>query len=176
MSADVSRGLNQVYRIASLCNFLEHPRIKAAADQSVPVTMPPDRGSLGFDTPLWIGLGIVGLWAALDAYAERSGLNVSKCPACGGRTCLVRRFKLDASGSKVVGELEDLRHLFAHNFAGHADAQYFSKKGRHVLISGTSYPLSSGALFDGTNIQLGAPQLRYYAKESAQILKRFVSA
>ena len=173
MSAAASRGLNQVHRIASLCNFLDHSEIKTAIDRSVPVTMPPDRGSLGFDTPLWIGLGIVGLWSALEAYADWSALVGSKCAKC-GRTCLVSRYtptgKLVVPGPQILAELEDLRHLFAHNFAGHADAEYFSKK-RHILASGTSIRLSSGAVFDGTNLPLDVPQLRYYAEQSREIFE-----
>src|SRR5437867_8629565 len=132
MGADVSRALNQIHRIESLCDFLQYEGIKTAVDQSVPVTMPHDVGSLGFDTSLWVGLGIVGLWSALDAFAERAGIPTTKCPACGGPNCLSSRLtstsKLNAADGRALNELEDVRHLFAHNYAGRADAVYFGAK------------------------------------------------
>jgi hypothetical protein len=76
--------MSQVQRIEGLCNFLEHPGIREAAEKHVFVTMPRDVGALGFDRPLWLGLGIVGVWAALDAYAERYlNLVPQPCAKCG---------------------------------------------------------------------------------------------
>ena len=175
MSANVSLALSQVDRIASLCNFLDHPGMKAAVDQSVPVTMPHDVGSLGFDNPLWIGLGIVGLWSALDAFAERAAFTTTKtkCTKC-GKNCFPSRLtstgKLDVADGRAVEELEDLRNLFAHNYAGRADAAYFKAKKRHVLDSRVSVSLSSGAMFDGEYISLSSAHLRHYADQSRGII------
>jgi hypothetical protein len=66
---------------------------------------------------------------------------------------------------RALKELEDVRHLFAHNHAGRADTVYFKKKKRHVLDSGVSVSLSSAALFDGANISLTAAHLRYDANQ-----------
>jgi hypothetical protein len=122
MSANVSLGLSQVDRIACLCDFLDHPAMKAAVDNSVPVSMPHEVGSLGFDTPLWVGLGMVGLWSALDAFAERAVIQPTKCKACGGLNCLSSRLlstgKLNAAYEQALNELEDVRHLFAHTTLG----------------------------------------------------------
>lgn len=174
MSVKVSLGLSQVDRIAQLCDFLAHPGMQAALDHSVPVSMPHDVGSLGFDTPLWVGLGIVGLWSALDAFAERAGIPTTKCLACGRSSCLSSRLtstsNLNVAEKQALRELEDVRHLFAHNYAGHADAVYFGKKKRHILNSGVSVTLSSGAMFDGANIALTAAHLRYYAGQSRGII------
>jgi hypothetical protein len=176
MSSNVSLGLSQVDRIAQLCDFLAHPGMQAALDHSVPVSMPHDVGSLGFDTSLWVGLGIVGLWSALDAFAERAGIPTTKCPACGGPNCLSSRLtstsKLNAADGRVLNELEDVRHLFAHNYAGRADAVYFGAKKRHILSSGVSVSLSSGAIFDGAHISLNATHLGYYAAQSREIIGR----
>ncbi len=180
MTSNVSLGLSQVSRIAQLCDFLAHPGMQAALG-SVPVSMPHDVGSLGFDTPLWVGLGIVGLWSALDAFAERAGIPAAKCPACDRSNCFSSRLtstgKLDAADERALKELEDVRHLFAHNYAGRADAMYFTRKDgkewkRHALDSGVSVSLSSGAIFDGANISLAAAHLRYYADQSRKTIEK----
>jgi hypothetical protein len=44
---------------------------KMRGPRSVPVSMPPSVGNMGFDVSLWLGLGLVGLWSALDAFAEK---------------------------------------------------------------------------------------------------------
>jgi hypothetical protein len=64
------RALGMVRRVEQMCDFIEHPAIKAAAAGATPVTMPPEVGALGFDIPFWAGFGTVGLWAALDALRE----------------------------------------------------------------------------------------------------------
>jgi len=84
-------ALNQVRRIEGLCDFLEHPGVQEAAEKHVPVTMPRTVGGLSFDTSLWVGVGIVGLWASLDAYAERRLAN-QKCGVC-SRICLEARYQ-----------------------------------------------------------------------------------
>lgn len=83
--------------------------------------------------------------------------------------------KLSVADERALKELEDVRHLFAHNYARRADGAYFTKKNgkkrkRHVLDSGVSMSLSSGAMFDGANISLIAAHLRYYAGQSREII------
>src|SRR5690349_10678700 len=87
----INLAINQVSQIESLCRFLENPDTQRAVDIVVPVCMPRDIGSLGFDVPVFASLGIVGLWAALDAYAERAGLGKQKCGVCGS-ACLEARY------------------------------------------------------------------------------------
>ena len=57
----MAHALAQIAGIAKLCDFLEHPEIAEAIHRAAPVTVPHDVGALGFDAPLWIGLGTVGL-------------------------------------------------------------------------------------------------------------------
>jgi hypothetical protein len=59
-------------RIEMLCDFMENPAVIKCVEDAIPKSMPGLVGSLGFDIPLWVGLGLVGLWAALDAFAERA--------------------------------------------------------------------------------------------------------
>jgi hypothetical protein len=68
-----ARALNVVKRAVEMCDFIEHPAIRQAVEQEmVPVTMPRTVEAL-VDISVWVGLGTVGLWAALDAFAERTG-------------------------------------------------------------------------------------------------------
>ena len=172
MSAHFSLASTQVARITGLCNFLDHPAMQAALDQ-IPVTMPRDVGAFGFETRLWVGLGMVGLWSALDAFAERVPLHGSKCAVCGHK-CLSSRLastgKIDPTFQAPLNELEDVRNLFAHNFAGQADALYFNRA-RHVLNSAAPSTFSSGATFDGVNLSFLSNHLRYYAERSHEVLR-----
>lgn len=169
------RGLNVVDRIALLSDFIDHPVIRSAVEQGVPVTMPPAVGALGLDVPLWVGLGTVGLWAALDAFAERSGLNsTNKCPTCGSR-CIGQRFAAysGATERQSLDELEDLRHLYAHNYAGDADERY-ADRSRHVLVRGKAVALTVGVGFDGYSVQLDHRHLKAYAEIVRGVLRRCV--
>jgi len=141
--------------------------------------MPPDVGSLGFDTHLWVGLGMVGLWSALDAFAEREGIAPERCSVCDRKNCLSSRLantgKLNPGDESALKEMEDVRHLFAHNYSGRADSVYFNpKRKRHVLNSGVSVSHSSGAIFDGETIALSAEHLQYYAKQSRDIIGKLL--
>jgi hypothetical protein len=127
-----------------MCDFLERPFMAEVIENNVPVTMPLSFGSLGFDIPLWVGLGCVGL------FSERAALPRNACPTC-GRRCIVERFAVHAHGSErsILEELKDVRLLYAHNFAGDADAEYFTKR-RHVLVApNVAVRLACGAQFNG---------------------------
>ena len=184
-------ALNQVKCIESIRDFMNNPAIIRAVEQSVPVSMPAEAGSLGLDIPLWVGLGMVGLWAALDAFAERAGLK-SKCSIC-GRQCIVAAYapKFQDTDNQTFAELEDLRHLYAHNYAGVADEEYLDRP-RHLLKRGDPVQLSSGAVFDGRRLcreeniarvdqaQRLSPQyalnlddLRKYSRTVQSVLERF---
>jgi hypothetical protein len=79
--------------------------------------------------------------------------------------------KLDVADRQTLEELEDLRNLFAHNYAGRADAKYFNAKHkRHVIALGVSVSLSSGAIFDGECISLSPAHLRHYADQAREII------
>jgi hypothetical protein len=185
-----ARAIDQVRRIKEMCDFLELPAIKTAVEQSVPVSMPADPGSLGFDIPFWVGFATVGLWAALDAFAERAGLQ-SKCSTC-KRKCIVAAYTTKFRGAerRTFAELEDLRHLYAHNYGGVADEKYFKwrRQRRHVLKGGVRVELSCGAIFDGwrlcreddsarpdLNLQyaLNLNDLRMYSHTVRTVLERF---
>jgi hypothetical protein len=169
-----AQAIDIVKRIAMMCDFLENPIIAQAIENGVPVTMPRLPGALGFDIPLWVGLGMVGLWSALDAFSERAALTPTKCAIC-NRICVRGRFTPYAQGNEpsTLGELDDFRHLYAHNFAGEVDAAYSNKKKRHALASGTPVQLSCGAQFNGQRLQLDLPQLRFYSGAAQNILERF---
>src|SRR5437867_9356975 len=102
----IGLALSQVQRIEGLCDFLDHPGVQQAVERNVPFTMPRTVGALGFDIPIWVGLGIVGLWAALDAYAERT-LADQRCGVC-RRSCLEARYRptghLDATLGRSLNE------------------------------------------------------------------------
>ena len=87
-------------------------------------------------------------------------------------TRLMGTGQINVVDERALKEIEDVRHLFAHNYAGCADAVYFKKKKRHVLDSGVSVSLLSGAMFDGANISLTAAHLRYYAGQSREIIRK----
>jgi hypothetical protein len=169
-----SRALNVVQRVVMMCDFFDHAAIKTAVEQAVPVTMPRAPGALGFDIPLWVGLGMVGLWAALDGFADRAGLKKPTCTTCRMR-CIPTRFASYTQGneSQSLKELEDLRHLYAHNYAGEADDEYFKIRTRHVLQRGFATQLTCGAAFDGRRPWLDLPHLRMYSCTVQSVLERF---
>jgi hypothetical protein len=122
-----------------------------------PVPMPQDaQRAYGLDPAIYYGLGVVGVWAAIDAYAERAG----KKPVVASL----------ANSQRLADwrELDDLRNLFAHNFAGEADARYFQRA--RTFAPGTHTVLRSGAVFDGQRIALEADHLRYYVAQGRLIL------
>jgi hypothetical protein len=73
---------------------------------------------------------------------------------------------------QTLEELEDIRHLYAHNFAGEADDEYFARR-RHVLKSGFPVQLTCGAQFDGRRLQLDLPHLREYSRTVKRVLNGF---
>src|SRR5260221_8494701 len=101
------RALGVVRRVEIMCDFIENPAIRTAIEQAVPVTMPRAPGALGFDISLWVGLGMVGLWAALDGFFERAALPDLLCTTC-GRHCIPARFAAHTHGSegRSLAELE----------------------------------------------------------------------
>jgi hypothetical protein len=104
-----------------MCDFIDTVK-KDAVEKFVPVSMPPSVGSLGFDTPLWVGLGIVGLCAALDGFSERAKLKKLVGTTYERKLWIPPRFTsyTQDNEGKSLQELEDLRHLYAHNYAGDA--------------------------------------------------------
>ena len=135
-----------------MCEFFENPDLIATLHDKVPVSMPPAPGAWGFDIPLWVGLGTVGLLAALDAFSERASLGKPKCPICKGR-CIPARFPgVQGKDRQSLAELEDLRHLYAHNYAGEADDEYF-RKTRHVL-TGAAVGLTCGRRLAKTGVRV----------------------
>ncbi len=86
-----ARALDVVKRVEEMCDFIEHSAIQnAVKTKMVPVSMPSDINSV-LKISVWVGLGKVGLWAALDAFAERRGLTKKKCPICKGNLCIRER-------------------------------------------------------------------------------------
>jgi hypothetical protein len=175
-----SKALNVVDRIEQMCDFIESQAVSKAVDDNVPFTnMRRGPGALGFEVPLWVGLGIVGLWAALDAFSDRGALPKGQCPICRRKSCIQNRLASHAqpTESSSLAELEDLRHLYAHNYAGEADAEYFgtatAPRKRHVLARGLPSQLTSGGHFDGEGVQLDLPHLRAYARSARGLLRRF---
>jgi hypothetical protein len=74
----------------------------------------------------------------------------------------------------VAKELDDIRHLYAHNYAGEADDKYFDgRHSRYVLQRDVPTTLSCGAQFDGLRLSLNLRHLRWYAHTVQTVLKRF---
>ena len=170
--ASPNQAIEVIRQIGMAHDFFEHPNIKKCIEDSIPFTgIVRERGALGFNTPLWVGLGIVGIWAALDAFAERGA---QRCASCDRSSCIQERFRFRALGNEeiILGELDDFRHLYAHNCAGRTDATYFTKK-RHVLAEGATAQLTCGAQFNGEQLHLQIPQLKYYASAAQSLLERF---
>ena len=65
--------------------------------------------------------------------------------------------------------------VYAHNYAGEADAGYFwhSRRRRHVLQPNVSVQLACGATFDGRGVGLDLPHLRAYSRTVIRVLERF---
>jgi hypothetical protein len=78
--------------------------------------------------------------------------------------------QLDLTLRRTLNDIDDLRHLYAHNFAGVADPLYLQWP-RHVLS--VAVTLSSGAHFSGTNVSLDVPHLRYYCQSVRHLLEKF---
>jgi hypothetical protein len=176
MADENGRALGMVTAVEQMCVFIEHPAIKAAVKGEVPVTMRQEVGALGFNKSFWVGFGTVGLWAALDAFSERADLGGGKCDICKKRNCIVARFpRVQGDDRQSLGELDDLRHLYAHNYAGEADEKYFKKQTRHVLtrhvLARGGVELTCGAQFDGRRVQLEVSHLRYYCETARRVLK-----
>lgn len=167
-----ARALNVVKRVVEMCDFIESPAIrKAVTQEMVPVSMPQVVDAL-VDISVWVGLGTVGLWAALDAFAERADLKKSKCPTCKSKSCISARYDRQGKEGEMFKELEDLRHLYAHNYAGDADDEYF-KRPRHVLDRGVPKQLTCGAQFDGRRLSLNLLHLRQYSITVQSVLVCF---
>jgi hypothetical protein len=162
-SSEYSDAINQLAKLESFANVEDNLK-------DPPVSMPQDRmRAAGIDPDLWCGLGIVGVWAAVDAFGER------RFPSIPMRSGLLRLVKHVAKGQdKILAELDDLRSLFAHNFAGIADHKYLSDKRRLSLKLDTPYHLSCGYQFNGQQderITLTLSDLKYYITEAREILE-----
>jgi hypothetical protein len=167
MAENPGQALGMVERVEQMARF-ENPDIQQAALRLIPVTMPQDIRS-HFDVSFWVGLGTVGLWAALDAFSERAGLR-TKCGTCKSKNCIVPRFpSVQVADLIALRELEDLRHLYAHNYAGEADDKYFTHKPRHVLAAG-GVKLTCGHMFNGHRARLDLPDLRHYCAVARRVL------
>ena len=163
-------ALGMVERVEQMCRFIENPKIQQAALDLIPVCMPRDVRS-HVDLSFWVGLGTVGLWAALDAFSQREGLR-TKCGTCNRDGCIVPRFSSVQRADLVdaLEELEDLRHLYAHNYGGEADDVYFKYK-RHVLARGGVPLMTCGVPFDGQRAQLDLSHLRHYCGVARSVLE-----
>ena len=83
----------------------------------------------------------------------------------------------------MLGELDDLRNLFAHNLAGKADSFFFQKATSRVhprFQSGVTLQLLSGtnSKFDRRtdSVSLTIEDLRFYVAESRDILRALAVA
>jgi hypothetical protein len=157
---DFNIAMSQLSTLASFANLYDNL-------QDPPVSMPPDRmRAAGVDPELWSGLGIVGVWAAIDAFGERRFPN---------RTGQLTRFKNEVTPShiQILEELDDLRSLFAHNFAGIADKKFLMDSRRRCLVLGKRYQLTSGYKFggaEGEHIRLNISDLKHYVSKGREIL------
>jgi hypothetical protein len=147
--------LDLIDRVASFADNLPPP----------PVTSPPDPlRAAGLEPDIMYGLGVVGVFAAIDAYCERAPKGTRR--KLGGIA--------DAADWR---EISDMRDLFAHNFAGSADHHYFwdtrdvePRPRTRVISEGLASTLRCGARFDGTRVVLGQGHLHYYVQSGYRIL------
>ena len=147
------RQLEQIESFCILCDLLQPP----------PVTLPQDPvRAAGLDPDIWHGLGVVGLWAAIDAFVERRRPQRPKRP-------LPIRLAAELHHDRALAEIEDIRHLYAHNFGGVADQRYFVAAERHAL-GRAGCTLTSGARFDGQRLTLRLDDLRFYIAEARRII------
>jgi hypothetical protein len=77
---------------------------------------------------------------------------------------------MPANLETALQEIEDIRHLFAHNFAGQADETYFSSRARHVLKGAEPHSFSCGASFDGKGVPMDFGHVCFYANKTEAIL------
>jgi hypothetical protein len=118
-----------------MCDFIENPVIQEAVKtKMVPVSMPSDVNSV-LKISVWLGLGTVGLWAALDAFAERASLKGPFPTRFRCQTNEEQSLK-ELDDEQSLKELDDIRHLYAHNYAGEADDENFAFTTRRVLRRG----------------------------------------
>jgi hypothetical protein len=159
-----ARAIDVVKRVVEMCDFIENEHIQETVmTKMVPVSMPPDVNSV-VKISVWTGLGMVGLWAALDAFNERAGLT-GPFPT---------RLRCQGNEEQSLKELDDIRHLYARNYAGEADDKYFDgRHSRYVLQRDVPTTLSCGAQFDGLRLSLNLRHLRWYAHTVQTVLKRF---
>jgi hypothetical protein len=125
-----AQAITTIKRIEMLCDFLENPAVVKAVDEAIPftgITRAP--GALGFDIPLWMGLGTVGLWAALDAFSERAALPRTKCAIC-KRMCIRGRFGPYARDNEepILGELDESPSPLRAQFRGRRRCRVFQQK------------------------------------------------
>ena len=86
--------------------------------------------------------------------------------------CISRRFARNTQGNEgqSLNEFEDLRHLYAHNYAGEADAKYFKHK-RHVFVSYVTTPLTCAIRWPPTVARSAPPsEVRQHSTECAGTL------
>jgi hypothetical protein len=135
-----------------------------------PVSVPQDPvGASGLDVAIFLGLGVVGVWAAVDAYRARKKITPNV------ETALRN---LGPPGTALLDawiEIEDLRDLHAHNFAGEADATFFGVSrahglGRRSFHQAQPSVLLSGAAFDGERVLLRVDHLNWYISQGRAIL------
>lgn len=191
--------LDQIKSFVTFCAVLEsedlertlrdHPAYRSFTYSSLPGVPPPEisrpdpllRRTL--DPVIWHGLGIVGVWASIDAFRERK--NQPSSPAFPGvvtdTLAVTAPYLVD-----IWGDLYDLRHLFAHKFAGQADHYYWFYDGptrtkprpHHRFSEGVTVPLTSGTgtQFDHDRVCLTIQDLDFYVREGRTILTALSTA
>jgi hypothetical protein len=192
MGALLDQALAQLDQINSFCTFcavLEaedterrlrvHPAYQSMSHQAIPGIPPPEisgpdplqRRTL--DPDIWHGLGIVGVWAAIDAFRERK--NRSSSSEVHNALTAHAPHLLD-----TWGDVCDLRHLFAHKFAGQADDYYWyydgpghaSPRPHYHFSQGATVSLTSrtGTQFQHDSIRLTIKDLEFYVEQGRAIL------
>jgi hypothetical protein len=151
MTAALDAALQQLHELRLFCDFQDRL-------PDVPVTFPQDPAAAAGIAAMWNGLGVVGVWAALEAFAVAHQRRAADIPKA-----LIGQV---AALQPTWWELDDLRHLYAHNFAGVAEASYFArrhtkKQTPHALQQGVAVGLDSGAYFDGTRVAVTGEHLRF---------------
>ncbi len=121
------------------------------------VTVPQVQPQAAGVHEIWAGLGIVGIWAALDAYGDAAGRK-------GGSLYKKFRTTVDPVAQTTLRELDDLRNLFAHNIAGVSGRAFFARKKQDRLIcEGKRYEFTGGCHFTGVRDSRIVVKLDHFA-------------
>jgi hypothetical protein len=185
MSSLLDQALLQVEHVKSFCNFTivlniedqeRRPPAHLVDVRSGPTLRPDPLLRRTFDPEIWHGLGVVGLWAAIDAFRERKGKKAGQMApgslACSPRFAAARR--LGRGGwftTPLCAQLRRSSRWLLLVLRWPAKTQ--PRPHHRFTQPGLAVPLTSGtgSQFDGHSVKLTIVDLRYYVEQAVAILR-----